>query len=142
MCDYSLHAVATRPAKVGDTLEVTSFNGTMTKGFATKTEPNVAVCLLPGTEIAFAAPVSFIRSLLQEQEITEHRVAVFRKINEDNAHVHHDAVELPDGTHVILSCLTPGQSATVLQLPSLPVHGDQPARVEEEKRHAEEPEHA
>ena len=52
MCDYSLHAVASRPAKVGEMLITASFSGG-TRGFAAKGEPNVAVCLLPGTELAF-----------------------------------------------------------------------------------------
>jgi hypothetical protein len=53
MCDYSLHTVVFRPAKVGETLVTTSFHGTSTRGFAAKQEPNVTVCLLPGTELAF-----------------------------------------------------------------------------------------
>ena len=52
MCDYSLHAVATRPAEVAETLVSTSFSiGTL--GFASPDDPKVAVCLRPGTEIAF-----------------------------------------------------------------------------------------
>ena len=53
MCDYSLHHVATRPAKIEDELVVTKFSKSITRGFAAVGEPNVAVCLLPGTEIAF-----------------------------------------------------------------------------------------
>ena len=53
MCDYSLHHVATRPAKIEDKLVTTKFNNSITRGFAAVGEPNVAVCLLPGTEIAF-----------------------------------------------------------------------------------------
>ena len=53
MCDYSLHHVANRPAKVGDKLVTTKFRESSTRGFAAIGEPNVAVCLLPGTEIAF-----------------------------------------------------------------------------------------
>jgi hypothetical protein len=53
MCDYSLHFVATRPAKVRDKLVTTRFRESYTRGFAAVGEPNVAVCLLPGTEIAF-----------------------------------------------------------------------------------------
>jgi len=53
MCDYSLHHVASRPAKVGDKLVTTQFNNSITRGFAAVGEPNVAVCLLPGTEVAF-----------------------------------------------------------------------------------------
>ncbi len=53
MCDYSLHHVASRPAKVQDRLAVTKFPNSITRGFAAVEEPQVAVCLLPGTEIAF-----------------------------------------------------------------------------------------
>jgi hypothetical protein len=53
MCDYSLHHVASRPAKIEDKLVVTKFNNSITRGFAAVGEPHVAVCLLPGTEVAF-----------------------------------------------------------------------------------------
>ena len=53
MCDYSLHHVASRPARVGDKLISASFLSSGTRGFAAIGEPNVAVCLLPGTELAF-----------------------------------------------------------------------------------------
>ena len=52
MCDYSLHFVASRPAKVGDKLVSTIFPQTTTRGFASVHDRNVAVCLLPGTELA------------------------------------------------------------------------------------------
>jgi hypothetical protein len=51
MCDYSLHHVATRPARVEDKLVTTRFNNSVTRGFAAVGGPNVAVCLLPGTEL-------------------------------------------------------------------------------------------
>jgi hypothetical protein len=53
MCDYSLHGVATRPARVGDKLVTTQFWNTTTRGFSAMEEPRVAVCLLAGTEIVF-----------------------------------------------------------------------------------------
>jgi hypothetical protein len=53
MCDYSLRHVASRPARVGDKLVSTTFVNSSTRGFAAVGEPNVAVCLLPGTELAF-----------------------------------------------------------------------------------------
>ena len=56
MCDYSLHLVVSRPARVGDKLISTSFPHTTTRGFASVDDRNVAVCLLPGTELAFEAP--------------------------------------------------------------------------------------
>src|SRR5258708_33283417 len=52
MCDYSLHAVATRAAEVAETLVSTNFS-TGTHGFASPDDPKVAVCLRPGTELAF-----------------------------------------------------------------------------------------
>ena len=57
MCDYSLHHVASRPAKVGDKLLTSKFFNTPTGGFAAVDDVNVAVCLLPGTEIAFEQDV-------------------------------------------------------------------------------------
>jgi hypothetical protein len=59
MCDYSLHLVASRPAKVGDQLVSTEFAGSITRGFAAIGEPEIAVCLLPGTELAFTKEVEY-----------------------------------------------------------------------------------
>ena len=63
MCDYSLHHVASRPAKVGDKLVSRLFNNAFTRGFAAVGEPHVAVCLLPGTEVAFEKEAEYERSL-------------------------------------------------------------------------------
>ena len=57
MCDYSLHDVASRAAMVGDKLITTKFSNSSTRGFAATGEPNVAVCLLPGREVAFEKEV-------------------------------------------------------------------------------------
>src|SRR5712675_29389 len=59
MCDYSLHAMATRPAEVGETVVTTTFRGTSTRGFASEKDLSVAVCMLPGTELAFADDVKY-----------------------------------------------------------------------------------
>jgi hypothetical protein len=53
MCDYSLELVSSRPAKVGDELVSAGFPHTVSRGFASVEDPTVAVCLLPGTELAF-----------------------------------------------------------------------------------------
>ena len=43
-----------RPAQIKDKLVTTRFSNSITRGFAAVGEPgDVAVCLLPGTEIAF-----------------------------------------------------------------------------------------
>ena len=100
MCDYSLHHVATRPAKIEDKLVATKFHSSITRGFAAVGQPNVAVCLLPGTEIAFDESVecepSFGIGILPNKRIGQ-RLARFRQINMDNAVTHHDALEFPDG---------------------------------------------
>jgi hypothetical protein len=57
MCDYSLQSTQSRPAKVGDKLTTHNF-GTGTRGFATAQDPTTAVCVLPGTEIAFSREVA------------------------------------------------------------------------------------
>jgi hypothetical protein len=123
MCDYSLHHVATRPAQIEDKLVTTKFNNSITRGFAAIGEPHVAVCLLPGTEIAFDNNVEceplFGIGILPNKRIG-HRLARFRQINTTNAVVHHDALEFPDGQVVLLTRLIEGQRATVLQLPAAP----------------------
>ena len=124
MCDYSLHDVASRPAKVGDKLITTEFWNTMTRGFAPVGEPNVAVCLLPGTEVAFESEVQRevrgfrLRFFKREPEHIRHTVARFRQVNVENPHTHHDAIEFPDGLVVLLTHLRIGQRASVLQLPA------------------------
>jgi len=121
MCDYSLHHVATRPAKIEDKLVVTKFSNSITRGFAGVGEPQVAVCLLPGTEIAFETNVecepSFGIGILPNKKVGQ-QLARFRQINMDNAVTHHDALEFPDGQVVLLTRLCDGQRATVLQLPA------------------------
>ena len=121
MCDYSLHHVATRPAKLEDKLVTTKFTNSITRGFAAVDEPHVAVCLLPGTELAFDENVecepSFGIGILPNKKIGQ-RLARFRQINTDNAVTHHDAFEFPDGQVVLLTRLCEGQRATVLQLPA------------------------
>jgi hypothetical protein len=119
MCDYSLHLVASRPAKVGDRLVSTKFDNSMTRGFAAVGEPDVAVCLLPGTEVAFENEVECqnrFGSLFPNRRLPE-KVAQFRQVHVDKPNVHHDALEFPDGQIVLLTRLCPGQRATVLQLP-------------------------
>jgi hypothetical protein len=128
MCDYSLHHALSRPAKVGDKLITRDF-GTGTRGFAAEEDASVAVCVLPGTELAFSRTVAFldadarfftrwkVRAL---DHATGHTTAIFRQVNKDVAYRHHDALEFPDGHTVLLTQLCEGQKAVVLQLPAQP----------------------
>jgi hypothetical protein len=120
MCDYSLHNVASRPARVGDKLVSTSFLASCTRGFAAVGEPNVAVCLLPGTELAFEENLKCESTYGFGYKRLPHKVARFRQVNKDQPNVHHDALELPDGEIVLVTKLTGGQHATVLQMPASP----------------------
>jgi hypothetical protein len=121
MCDYSLHQVASRPAQVEDELVATRFGRSITRGFAAVGEPDVAVCLLPGTELAFQQVVRYEPRLgFFGHRKTEERVAQFRKIDSHDPHAHHDALEFPSGEVVLLTRLIEGQRATVLQLPAAP----------------------
>ena len=117
MCDYSLHLVASRPAKVGDKLVTTKFDF-LTRGFAAIGEPNVAVCLLPGTEVAFEKEVK--HEGLWRSKNTRQTTAVFRQLDKNTPGVFHDALEFADGQIVLLTQLKKSQHATVLQLPALP----------------------
>ena len=121
MCDYSLHHVASRPAKVGEKLIATKFINSITRGFAAVDQPNVAVCLLPGTEIAFENEVECEPSFgFFPKRKTGQMVARFRHINEEHPSAHHDALEFPNGQIVLVTRLCEGQHATVLQLPVMP----------------------
>ncbi len=123
MCDYSLHAVATRPAQVGETLITTTFRGTSTRGFAAPNEPEVAVCMLPGTELAFAENVRYDNRWIWTRQVS-FRVGKFGAIDQHVPDRHHDTIEFPDGSHVLVTLLCEGQRATVLQLPVVqPVAG-------------------
>jgi hypothetical protein len=117
MCDYSLEFVASRPAKVGDKLISTGFPQTVSRGFASVDDRNVAVCLLPGTELAFADDVKYGTAFLLSRKAGQ-KTATFRKINKGELHRHHDALEFSDGTIVLLMHLWENQTATVLQLPT------------------------
>ena len=133
MCDYSLENQISRAADVGDKLVTSSFPMTPTRGFCAENEPGVAVCLLPGTELAFEAPVrynglwgpmvNYVKARLG-YDMAEAMLARFRQVDLDNPHTHHDAVELADGRIIKLSLLHEGQRARVLQLPAVadPAH--------------------
>ncbi len=132
MCDYSLQSVKSRPAVVGETLETKSF-GTGTRGFCStqEGETDTAVCVLPGTELSFGAPVKIVGAFNVDAATTEHKTAIFRQVDKEMALMHHDTLEFPDGSSSLLTLLAEGQKATVLQLPAAPKNE---AEVEEQRR--------
>ena len=132
MCDYSLQHVASAPAKVGDRLVTTEFRHSGTRGFTEIGAPDVAICLRPGSELAFDGEVVFAdpTGILPRRVKIAAGVARFRQVNLDQPYSHHDALEFPDGRLVMLSDLVPGQTATVLQLPNLSQPGEQRAAAQ------------
>ena len=127
MCDYSLQNIVSRPAKVGDKLTTRDF-GTGTRGFAAAEDAGAAVCVLPGTELAFSSAVKVADTDIRFFESWKmptlrtlgHATAIFRQVHKNDPWKHHDALEFPDGDIVLLTHLCEGQEATVLQLPVQP----------------------
>jgi hypothetical protein len=128
MCDYSLQNVMSRPAKVGDRLTTRNF-GTGTQGFAAEENPRVAVCVLPGTELAFSEQVQIpaFGFLGPKEKGLGHTTAIFRQVSKNEPCRHHDALEFPDGEIVLLTRLCEAQKATVLQLPAQPTTAEEAA---------------
>ena len=121
MCDFSLQSTQSRPAKIGDKLTTHNF-GTGTRGFAAPEDPTTAVCVLPGTELAFSQEVALATAagFAAGKETIGQTLATFRQINKEQPRAHHDALEFPDGRIALLTMLWEGQEATVLQLPAQP----------------------
>ena len=98
MCDYSLHAIASRPARVGEALVSTHFRGCATAGFASPAEKTVAVCLLPGTELAFETNVRYRGRWFKSHSVS-FDVAKFCKIAPEVRCQHRDALAFPRWKH-------------------------------------------
>ena len=116
MCDYSLHFVASRPARVGDKLFSTRFRASATRGFAAIDQAEIAVCLLPGTEVAFERDVECdgLFGFFQGRSLKQ-KLARFRQINLDQPTM---LAQLRDQNNFSIGKLK-RQHATVLQLPAL-----------------------
>src|SRR5262245_38348070 len=100
MCDYSLKHVKSRPAQVGEKL-ITHHFGTGSRGFRASDDPTTAVCVLPGTELAFADSVRC--NFGPPRDAAGARTAIFRQVDKDMPYTHHDALEFPDGAMVLLT---------------------------------------
>jgi hypothetical protein len=117
MCDYSLEHVASRPAVKGERLVTAQFPRTVTRGFASTSDANTAICLLPGTEIVFDRAPKIDLFWFFSKKAASVTAARFRQINVHEPRCHHDALEFSDGKVVLLNHLATGQTATIVQLP-------------------------
>jgi len=91
---------------------VTRGFGTGTRGFSAAEDLGLAVCVMPGTELAFAGEVTCLPTGLLgwKTKNISHRTAIFRQVNKDKSAAHHDALEFPDGRTVLLTHLCEGQA--------------------------------
>jgi hypothetical protein len=142
ICDYSLMHAKSRPAAVGDKLTVCDM-GSRTYGLtddvatAGQWGNATAVCLLPGTEVAFDEPVKRYNpegTWRNQSEVIELKssVGIFCQVDKENLCTHHDAFEFAeDHDRVLINHLVQGQRLTVLQLPAAPKTEDE---AQEQKR--------
>src|SRR5450759_2574273 len=127
MCDYSLQSIVSTPAKVGDKLTTCDF-GTGTRGFAAPEYHTIAVCVLPGTELAFSSAVKvtdtdvrfFGSWKMPTPRTLGHATAILRQVKKKDPWKHQDALECRDGQIVLRIYLYEGQEASVLQFPVQP----------------------
>jgi hypothetical protein len=80
------------------------------------TNLGVAVCLQPGTELAFETNVRYRAAWFRSHTVS-FNVAKFCKLAPKNPIQHHDALALPDGSTVLVNTLVRGQRVQVLQMP-------------------------
>jgi hypothetical protein len=72
--------------------------------------------MLPGTELAFAENVRYDNRWIWTREINC-RVGKFGVTDQHAPDRHHDSIEFPDGSRVLVTLLCEGQRVSVLQLP-------------------------
>ena len=134
MCDYSIENCKTRDARVGDRLvsgriRTTDAAGwTRSKGFHAEGDNGIAVCLRPGTELAFEDDVRWRQSCRWREgwdNTSSNRTAIFRELDVACDFVHHDALEFSDGGRIRVAWLSPGQTVVVLQLPHKQAHAEE-----------------
>jgi len=72
--------------------------------------------MLPGTELAFTKNVRYDNRWIWTREIN-FRVGKFAVTEQHAPDRHHDTIEFPDGSRVLVTLLCEGQHVSVLQLP-------------------------
>jgi hypothetical protein len=90
-----LRLITARPVELTETIVTTEFFGTRTCGFASPFNPTTAICLGPGTEIAFDEN-AYIQGKQFRWPVKD-RLARFRQIDFGKRTQHHDALEFANG---------------------------------------------
>jgi predicted mannosyl-3-phosphoglycerate phosphatase (HAD superfamily) len=98
MCDYSLHSIKSRLAKIGDKLTTLNF-GTGTRGFAASEDATIAVCVLPRTELSFSTEVTYQSTSLFCWRNKAMTTAIFRQVNKQRLAAHHGRADANNRNH-------------------------------------------
>jgi len=122
MCDYSLQNVslAARQKLATDSPRATS--APVRAAFARRRRPAwpSAFCRERNCPSPARSPAKQPGLFPWRTRLINHKTAIFRQINMHKLAAHHDALEFPDGRILLLTLLSEGQQATVLQLPAQP----------------------
>lgn len=106
MCDYSLEAYRSTPARTGETYETHRFaSGTV--GFVAKGDRETAVCMSCDTRVTLE---NIPQPLQASLSISPRENVVFTRLEEGP---HHDGVRFSNGAQVTLQRLGSGVSGTV-----------------------------
>lgn len=143
MCDFSLEHTASRAAKRGDRLMTHRFPSSTT-GLVEPGHVETAVCLRPGTELAFDEPIQIVaRGFIGGTgETLASKTAIFTQIEiarsrpDGTPLEHRDAIALPNGEVFKLQELSLGQHLHVLQVPAEVTIGEAVAEVSKELENA------
>ena len=131
MCDYSLHTASLDQLRSA-TDWLPAFQHRVPRVRRAGGCADRSLCS-SGTELAFHKELQSARIGLLGWKVKtiEHTTAIFRQINKSEPRTHHDALEFPDGHIELLTDLSEGQTATVLQLPAQPAT---PAEAQAQER--------
>lgn len=106
MCDYSLTALRTRPAQVGEEYVTHRFPGG-TIGFASPGDCTTAVCMQADTRLRLRGIPEDLRS---KYRIGPDEEVIFVRLTRGP---YHDGIRFGNGVEVLLQELSPGIGATI-----------------------------
>ena len=131
MCDYSNEEQASRPAKIGDQLVTAGIGEFDCVGMVSLDEPDVAVCLLPGSRLKITGGVSVALQKKLQISPTDHVTFEKRDVpagqSDYSDSLHFDSHV--SGELILLQDLPTGVGFEVL---SVPAQTDVPANRERE----------
>ena len=114
MCDYSLEAYRSRPARLGERYETHRFES-YSIGFIAPGDPSTAVCMACDTKLRLEGVTEMVQRV---HGVSANESVTFIRL--DNG-PHHDGVRFANGAEVTLQELGPGVKGYVYDALSAPV---------------------